>query len=91
MGMDIPTIQKRLGPLLEKNRIDWKHSLHQTEALAVVGRGWKPDGGGGASGGATALKELTDKRRYSMGKLGRKRFNTKLGLESESQQLRLRI
>jgi len=86
MGMDIANIQKRLGPLLEKNRIDWKQ-ISATEALSVVGRGWKPDGGGGASGGATALKELTDKRRYSMGRLGRKRVNAKLGLEEESQQI----
>lgn len=86
MGVDAADIQKRLGSLLERNRIDFK-KLSQSEALAVVGRGWKPDGGGGASGGTTALKELTDKRRYSMGKLGRRRINKKLGLEGESHQL----
>jgi DNA-directed RNA polymerase subunit beta len=86
MGVDVQTIQKRLGNLLERNRIDWKQ-ISQNEALAVVGRGWKPDGGGGTSGGATALKELTDKRRYSLGKLGRKRLNNKLGLETDSLQL----
>jgi DNA-directed RNA polymerase subunit beta len=86
MGMDVPDIQKRLGSLLERNRIDFKQ-LGQPEALAIIGRSWKPDGGGGSSGGAVALKELTDKRRYSLGKLGRKRINTKLGLEQDSHQL----
>jgi DNA-directed RNA polymerase subunit beta len=86
MGVDDATIQKRLGHLLEKNRIDWK-KVTPAEALAVVGRGWKPDGGGGTSGGVTALKELTDKRRYSMGVLGRKRVNKKLGVDHESLQL----
>lgn len=86
MGIDAGDIQKRLGNLLERNRIDFKQ-LSNSEALAVVGRGWKPDGGGGAGGGATALKELTDKRRYSMGKLGRKRINAKLGLEETGHQV----
>ncbi|HEY9773685.1 MAG TPA: DNA-directed RNA polymerase subunit beta [Planktothrix sp.] len=86
MGVDLPTIEKRLGPLLEKNRIEWKR-LPQNEALAIVGRGWKPDGGGGISSGATALKELTDKRRYSMGNLGRRRINSKLKIEGESLQV----
>ncbi|MBI5176013.1 MAG: DNA-directed RNA polymerase subunit beta [Candidatus Obscuribacter sp.] len=86
MGVDAQDIQRRLGSLLERNRIDFK-KLSQSEALAVVGRGWKPDGGGGAGSGATALKELTDKRRYSLGKLGRRRLNAKLGLEGEGHQL----
>ena len=80
------TLQKRIGPLLEKNRIEWK-KVTPTEALAIVGRGWKPDGGGGTSGGVTALKELTDKRRYSMGNLGRRRVNKKLGIDSDSLQM----
>ncbi len=85
-GVDIATIQKRLGPTLERWRIDWKQ-LTQSEALAIVGRGWKPDGGGGTASGAQALKELTDKRRYSLGVLGRRRVNDKLGLEEESKQI----
>jgi len=86
MGVDLAVIQKRLGPLLEKNRIDWK-KMPQSEALAIVGRGWKPDGGGGTSSGVTAIKELTDQRRYSLGKLGRRRVNQKLKIENESLQL----
>ncbi|RTL44913.1 MAG: DNA-directed RNA polymerase subunit beta [Candidatus Melainabacteria bacterium] len=86
MGVDENTMTKRIAPLLERNRIEWK-KVSQTEALAVVGRGWKPDGGGGASGGVTALKELTEKRRYNMGHLGRKRVNKKLGVDHESLQL----
>lgn len=86
LGVDPQDIQKRLGHMMERHRIDMK-PLTQNEALAVVGRSWKPDGGGGANNGITALKELTDKRRYSLGKLGRRRVNAKLGLESESQQL----
>ena len=86
MGVDIATIEKRLAPLLQKNRIEWKR-LTQNEALAIVGRGWKPDGGGGTSSGATALKELTDKRRYSLGNLGRRRVNKKLKIDGESLQL----
>lgn len=86
LGVDAQDLQKRIGSLLERNRIDFK-PLTQTEALAVVGRSWKPDGGGGSSGGATALKELTDRRRYSLGKLGRKRVNAKLGIEEQSHQL----
>ena len=80
MGVDTATIEKRLGKLLERNRIEFRQ-LPQSEALAVVGRAWKPDGGGGANGGIAALKELTDKRRYSLGKLGRRRVNAKLHLE----------
>ncbi len=86
MGYDAQEIQKRLGKLLERNRIEWKQ-ITQQEALSVVGRGWKPDGGGGAGAGNTALSELTDKRRYSLGKLGRSRFNAKLRLEGESKSL----
>ncbi len=86
MGVDDQTIEKRLGSLLTRNRIDWK-PVKVTEALAMVGRLWKPDGGGGAGGGAAALKELTDKRRYSLGKLGRRRINAKLGLEEITHQL----
>ncbi len=86
MGVDDAILEKRLKPLLEARRIEWKQ-ITQTEALAVVGRSWKPDGGGGAGGGAVALKELTDKRRYSLGKLGRRRFNKKMGLDSESHQI----
>jgi DNA-directed RNA polymerase subunit beta len=86
MGLDAATINKRLGTLLERNRIEFRQ-LPQSEALAVVGRAWKPDGGGGANGGNTALKELTDKRRYSLGKLGRRRVNAKLHLEESSTQL----
>ena len=86
LGVDVPTLEKRLGNLLQRNRIDWK-PLNQTEALTLVGRGWKPDGSGGTSSGTTALKELTDKRRYSMGSLGRRRVNRKLGIEELSQQL----
>lgn len=86
LGIDQADIQKRIGHMMERHRIDMK-PMTQNEALAVVGRSWKPDGGGGASGGITALKELTDKRRYSLGKLGRKRVNNKLGLESDATQL----
>ncbi|HEY9776270.1 MAG TPA: DNA-directed RNA polymerase subunit beta, partial [Planktothrix sp.] len=86
MGIDIALIQKRLGPLLEKNRIDWKQ-LTQNEALAIIGRAWKPDGNGGVASGTAALKELTDKRRYSLGSLGRRRINSKLKVEGESHQL----
>ncbi|MGH9548978.1 MAG: DNA-directed RNA polymerase subunit beta, partial [Terriglobales bacterium] len=71
---------------MEKNRIEFK-PVTQAEALAVLGRAWKPDGGGGTSSGTTALKELTDKRRYSTGKLGRRRLNEKLGVEGEGLQL----
>jgi len=86
MGVEISTIQKRLGHLLERDRIELRQ-LTQHEALAIVGRAWKPDGGGGANGGITALKELTDKRRYSLGKLGRRRVNAKLGVEETTTQL----
>src|ERR1700733_1955376 len=86
MGVDIATIEKRLGKLLLRSRVDWKQ-ITQQEALGVVGRGWKPDGSGGVNGGVTALKELTDKRRYSLGNLGRRRLNKKLGLEGTSSQL----
>ncbi|HEY9787793.1 MAG TPA: DNA-directed RNA polymerase subunit beta, partial [Candidatus Obscuribacterales bacterium] len=86
LGVDQQIIQKRLVGLLERNRIEYK-PITVNEALAAVGRAWKPDGGGGANGGLTALKELTDKRRYSLGKLGRRRLNKKLGLDEESLQL----
>jgi len=86
MGIDANDIEKRLGSLLSRNRIEWSQ-LTQNEALALVGRAWKNDGGGGASSGASALAELTDKRRYSLSKLGRARINEKLGLESDSLQL----
>ena len=86
MGVDPADLQKRLGPLLAKNHIEWKQLTPQ-ESMSVVGRAWKPDGGGGAGAGSTALKELSDKRRYSMGSLGRRRFNEKLGLEEQSLQM----
>ncbi len=86
MGIDWNTINKRLGKLLTGNRIDYKE-LTQTEALTAVGRAWKPDGSNGPSGGASALKEITEKRRYSLGNLGRKRVNNKLGIEETSGQL----
>jgi DNA-directed RNA polymerase subunit beta len=86
MGLDVATIEKRIGKLLERNRIEWKR-LSQNEALTLLGRGWKPDGSGGVSAGTTALKELTDKRRYCLGSLGRRRVNQKLGIEEFSQQL----
>jgi DNA-directed RNA polymerase subunit beta len=86
MGIDAGDLQKRLGNSLQRNRIDVKH-MTQAEALAVVGKAWKPDGGGGSSGGTAILKELTDKRRYSLGKLGRKRINKKLGIEETALQL----
>ena len=37
--------------------------------------------------GVTALKELKEKRRYSLGKFGRRRLNEKLGLDEHSLQL----
>ncbi len=86
MGVDVQTIQKRLGPALERYRIEWK-PVTQTEALGVIGRAWKPDGAGGTTSGAQALKELTDKRRYSLGSLGRRRINEKLGLEETTWQM----
>jgi DNA-directed RNA polymerase subunit beta len=86
MGVDAATIEKKIGSLLQRSRIDWKQ-LTQQEALGIVGRGWKPDGSGGASGGITAIKELTDKKRYSMGSLGRRRINSKLRIDGQSQQL----
>ncbi len=85
MGVDEAVLEKRLRPLLEAIRIEWKN-ITKTEALAVIGRSWKPDGGGGAGGGMTALLELTDKRKYSLGKLGRRRFNKKMGLDHECRQ-----
>jgi DNA-directed RNA polymerase subunit beta len=87
MGVDQSDLAKRIGPLLERNCIEWKH-VTQVEALAVVGRAWKPDGGGGVNSGHTALKELTDKRRYSLGSLGRRRFNEKLHLEERCLQMK---
>jgi DNA-directed RNA polymerase subunit beta len=86
MGVEYADVQKRLGSLLQRNCIEWKE-LTQQEALGVIGRAWKPDGGGGAGAGNTAIKELTDKRRYSMGSLGRRRVNEKLHLEEQSLQL----
>lgn len=86
MGIDMPTIQKRLGTLLERNRIDWRQ-MTQNEALSMIGRAWKPDGGGGAHAGVNALKELTDKRRYSLGRLGRHRINQKLHTDGDLLQL----
>lgn len=86
LGYEKADIEKRIGKLLERNRLEAKDMTPQ-EALAMVGRAWKPDGGGGASAGSTALSELLDKRRYSLGKLGRKRFNEKMRLESESETL----
>lgn len=86
MGVDEAILEKRLKPLLEARRIEWKN-ITKTEALAVIGRSWKPDGGGGAGGGLVALQELTDKRKYSLGKLGRRRFNKKMGLDEESHQV----
>lgn len=86
MGVDEAVLEKRLKPLLEARRIEWKN-ITKTEALAVIGRSWKPDGGGGAGGGTVALQELTDKRKYSLGKLGRRRFNKKMGLDNESHQV----
>jgi len=47
----------------------------------------KPRWRRGTSGGITALKELTEKRRYSMGTLGRKTRHKKLGIDHESLQL----
>lgn len=86
MGVDWAVLQKRILPLLEKNRIEYKQAS-QSEALSVLGRAWKPDGAGGVSAGNTALQEITDRRRYSLGNLGRRRFNQKLELESQSLQL----
>ncbi len=86
MGIDWTTLNKRLGRLLTINRIDFKE-ISQTEALTVIGRAWKPDGSHGPSSGTTALKEITEKRRYSLGKLGRSRVNKKLSLEEDSLQL----
>ncbi|HEY9871191.1 MAG TPA: DNA-directed RNA polymerase subunit beta [Candidatus Obscuribacterales bacterium] len=86
MGIDPQVIEKRVGPLLARNKIEWKQ-LTQAEALGVLGRAWKPDGSGGTNAGVQALKELTDKRRYSLGSLGRRRINEKLGLEEQSLQL----
>jgi len=86
MGVDQQTIEKRLGVQLERNRIDWRQ-FTQSEALTIVGRSWRPDGGGGAHGGTTALKEIVDKRRFSLGELGRRRLNAKLGIEETSKQI----
>ena len=86
MGVDWAVLQKRILPLLEKNRIEVKH-VSQSEALSVLGKAWKPDGAGGVGAGNSALQEITDRRRYSIGSLGRRRFNNKLGLQTLSQQL----
>jgi len=86
MGIDWTTINKRLGRFLTANRIDFRE-LSQTEALTIVGRAWKPDGSHGPSGGTAALKEIREKRRYSLGQLGRKRLNNKLAIEETTGQL----
>ena len=86
LGIDNADIEKKLGKNLERSRIDWKQ-LGVNEALSVLGRAWKPDGSGGAGAGQAAISELTDKRRYSMGKLGRRRVNKKLAIEGTSLQL----
>lgn len=86
MGWDPQDIEKRIGSLLQMNKIDWPQ-LKEDEALAVVGRSWKPDGGGGTASGQTALNELINKKRYSLSNLGRRRVNEKLGLEEDSLQL----
>ncbi|MBY0356868.1 MAG: DNA-directed RNA polymerase subunit beta [Candidatus Obscuribacterales bacterium] len=86
MGVEWSVIQKRILPLLERNRIECKQ-LSQAEALSVLGKAWKPDGTGGQSSGNAALQEISDRRRYSLGGLGRRRFNNKLGVESQSLQL----
>jgi len=86
MGVDWSDLQKRICPLLSRNSIEYKQ-MTQAEALSVLGKAWKPDGAGGVNGGTAALAEITDRRRYSMGKLGRRRFNEKLGSEAASLQL----
>ena len=86
MGVDWELMQKRILPLLAKHRIEYKQ-ITPVEALSVLGRAWKPDGVGGAGAGSTALQEITDRRRYSIGKLGRRRFNEKLDLDTQSLQL----
>lgn len=80
MGASLPSIHKRLGKALARHRIDWRQ-LTESEALSIIGRSWKPDGSGGIAGGVSALKDLTDRRRYSLGTLGRKRVNTKIRIE----------
>ncbi|MBX9686341.1 MAG: DNA-directed RNA polymerase subunit beta [Candidatus Obscuribacterales bacterium] len=86
MGVDWAVLQKRILPLLDKNRIEYKQ-VAPNEALSVLGRAWKPDGAGGVGAGNSALQEITDRRRYSLGSLGRRRFNQKLETESQSLQL----
>ncbi len=86
LGWDSKDIEKRIGNLLTRNKIEWPE-LNANEALSMLGRSWKPDGGGGAASGSTALQELTDRKRYSLSKLGRRRVNKKLGLEEDSLQL----
>ncbi len=86
MGVDWDTLQKRIFPLLNKHRIEYKQ-LNASEALSTLGRAWKPDGAGGAGAGSSALQEITDRRRYSLGDLGRRRFNRKLDSEIQSLQL----
>lgn len=85
MGIDQPTLTRRLGSLLERNHID-PRPLTQNDALSLVGRAWRPDGNGGIHGGTKAIKELTDRRRYSLGDLGRRRVNNKLKIEGRSLQ-----
>ncbi|MBX9724496.1 MAG: hypothetical protein K2X81_24010, partial [Candidatus Obscuribacterales bacterium] len=86
LGVDWDTLQKRILPLLEKNRIEYKQN-NQNESLSVLGKAWKPDGAGGVNSGNAALQEITDRRRYSLGSLGRRRFNAKLETDSQSMQL----
>ena len=86
MGVDWQLLQKRILPLLDKNRIEYKQAS-QAEALSVLGRAWKPDGAGGVGAGNSALSEITDRNRYSLGSLGRRRVNRKLDQEIQSMQL----
>ena len=86
LGIDVQTILKRLGRLLERNRIHFTQ-MTQTEALALVGRNWKADGGSNVLAGTAALAEFTERRRYSLGQLGRARVNAKLLREESSLQL----
>jgi DNA-directed RNA polymerase subunit beta len=86
MGVDWAVLQKRILPLLEKNCIEYKQ-VTQAEALSVLGRAWKPDGVGGVGSGNAALQEISDRRRYSLSSLGRRRFNEKLDCDSRSLQL----
>jgi DNA-directed RNA polymerase subunit beta len=86
LGIDSASIAKRLGASLDRNRVEWK-AMTQEEALAAVGRSWKPDGGGTAHAGSSMLDPFSESRRYSLGPLGRKRVNEKLGIWDDSKQL----